>query len=341
MFAPKTTFIIGAGASAGLRFPLGGRLLELIAEALHILFDGGQFSHGDYSLWQAIQDLHRQSDQTRPLQEYQMVCWRIRDAARHASSIDNVIEQNDHEPLVPAIAKLAIAKIIMQAERASPLLDRNKDPEAINVDGLKDTWLHPFGRLLCSRHRRSNAHKILDDIQFIIFNYDRTIEQYLPFVLVDAFGMPLTEARQIVAAKTFHHPYGSLGHLPWQRGGIGVAFGQEPSGILQRVASGIQTFTEQIADEDSLELIKLAVREAEKLVFLGFGFHSQNLDLLYTGKGTASQILATSHKMAIPNRLSILRKLNRFALTNNVPIDDLPSNDCVKFLNDHEMALTI
>lgn len=336
MFPKRTTFIIGAGASFELGFPLGSTLLERIASSCDFQVQARQLSSGDDEIWQVIQQLQREDPAGPSLEDYQQAAWRIRDAAAHSGSIDNVIFQNDHDPLVPLVAKLAIAKHIISAERSSTLLLSN-NPDEMDHGPTAGTWLRIFGRMLCNGYQRSTAEKIFESVSFVIFNYDRTVEQYLPFVLAGSFGFPLEEARAIVRRVDFHHPYGSLGLLPWQGGQI--TYGSE-NASLPTIASGIQTFTEQVTDHQSLGRLRTSVSGAERLIFLGFGYHQQNLDLLLSNLKSVTRIWGTSHNLPGPAHSAVQERLRPFYQEPSPRPAILDSNTCAHFLGRYEMELT-
>jgi len=150
MFAPRTTFIIGAGASAELGFPVGWELLESIRKAL---FPGDRYKdvpRGDDTLWRLIEEIQRLNANGPDLFRFHQAAERIRAAARHANSIDNLVDQNDHDAVIPTIAKLAIAKIIMERERNSHVMPSSRRPDEINMDQMSPTWLYRFGKMLCA-----------------------------------------------------------------------------------------------------------------------------------------------------------------------------------------------
>jgi hypothetical protein len=46
-------------------------------------------------------------------------------------------------------------------------------------------------------------------------------------------------------------------------------------------ARGIKTYTEQVRDEKMITTISNKLKEAEHIVFLGFAYHDQNMQLLF------------------------------------------------------------
>ena len=71
--------------------------------------------------------------------------------------------------------------------------------------------------------------------------------------------------------------------MPWQDADKGIPFGgiqHKPAARIVQAAANIRTFTEQFSDEPLRREIQSAFAEAALVVFLGFGFHKQNMELL-------------------------------------------------------------
>ena len=80
---------------------------------------------------------------------------------------------------------------------------------------------------------------------------------------------------------------GSIGNLPWQEN-AGTPYGASESDIdLFAIAKGIYTYIEQRQQTDTEQKIDQALRSARLVVFLGFGFHPQNMMLLMLRPGSA------------------------------------------------------
>ena len=79
-----------------------------------------------------------------------------------------------------------------------------------------------------------------------------------------------------------YHPYGMVGSLPWGSRPTYMEFGGEPSTQhLVSLAEQIKTFTEGTNPEASdIMEIRRQVETADTLIFLGFAYHRQNLELL-------------------------------------------------------------
>jgi hypothetical protein len=75
-----------------------------------------------------------------------------------------------------------------------------------------------------------------------------------------------------------------LGHLPGLpvAGGPQIAYGEINSSSLWRSHEGIKTYTEEVGT-DHVSIIRQTLQKADKIVFLGFQFHRQNMDILFDG----------------------------------------------------------
>lgn len=140
----------------------------------------------------------------------------------------------------------------------------------------------------------------LSSVVLIIFNYDRCIEHFLVHSLQNYHGMHESRAADLVAGMEIYHPYGSVGPLPFgaQRGAMDFGGAPDPQQLLA-LASDIKTFTEG-TDPESSEILAIRehIRNAGKVVFLGFAFHKLNLRLLTPpergGKVTTRSCFATA-----------------------------------------------
>lgn len=136
MFRRRTLFILGAGASAEVGFPMGRQLADGIATRLDILFKHGfEQTKGDAQLYGQFQQKYPQERQ-----EYQAAAWRIRDGVRFASSIDDFLDIHNTDAKVQLIGKAAIVRSILQAEHDSALyFDRNRS-QKLDFDRVEQTW---------------------------------------------------------------------------------------------------------------------------------------------------------------------------------------------------------
>ena len=207
-----------------------------------------------------------------------------------AISIDNFIHTHGTTSGIVLCGKLGIAQAILEAERDSKLIVGDKQPrrfDKVDYTGIQTTWYSPFFQLLTENLRNEEVDSVFDNVSIITFNYDRCIEHFLYHAIQNYFGFN-DMARLMQKLKIFH-PYGVVGPLPWQAPRT-VSFGGDARNRnLIDIANEIRTFTERVEGNDpALASIRQQMQEAETVVFLGFGYHSLNMELLASKKRVAS-----------------------------------------------------
>lgn len=220
---------------------------------------------------------------------------RIRDGIVTKESIDDFVHEWGEMPFLADVAKSIIAQCIASAEAGTTLADlttptrtddygrerlmTNSAPDRAGIlASLRNTWL---GRIL--RYHNSSANRrsfveALKDTSFVVFNYDRCVEQYLWHHLTTALAVPAEDAREVLSSLPILHPFGSIGQLP-ELGGH-HPFGADDARYISGAPTRIRTYTES-ADGLVGERVAALMETADKIVFLGFAFHQQNLKLLF------------------------------------------------------------
>jgi hypothetical protein len=309
MLNRDTTFIIGAGGSFDFGFPLGDKLRDCITDLLKINDPNISTNFSDPVLAPLLRD--------KAVQEAGLKAWPTRLAAYRraasiiiaglpfARSIDTLLDGLRDDPDVEFLAKLAIATVILRAEHNSPLTA--KVVHAANADQivaqrlkrLTSSWHAELGQILYEGHTRHTLEEIFQRASFVIFNYDRCIEEFLTTSLMRRFAVDRARALAAVAKCRIVHPYGQVGgYFPDEPGH--VPFGACEIENLLPVASGIKTFTESM-EEATGDEVKDAIARAETLVFMGFGWLPQNMELLTAnGRVThAAKVFATALGMEV------------------------------------------
>ncbi len=161
-------------------------------------------------------------------------------------------------------------------------MERSRLNEPVNLDKVQKTWYVKSLKMLGQEITKENAREIFDNVAFIVFNYDRCIEQFLRYGLRFLYGLPEKEAEDICDDLQLIHPYGYVADLPMQgKSPGGVPFGDHDYGSDHvGLAENIRTYTEQILDADLSSRIHAEMLSAGNIVFLGFAFHPQNMHLL-------------------------------------------------------------
>lgn len=135
---------------------------------------------------------------------------------------------------------------------------------------------------------KNNKADMFRNVSFVCFNYDRCIEHYFYHSLIALMQCGPDEAKEAMAALKIWHPYGTLGKLPHEVGNDpSLDFGDYANwnNNLGQFVKNIKIFTESV-DSKQVRDIGDAVFNAEQIIFLGFGYIHQNIELLgSTGQG--------------------------------------------------------
>ena len=278
MLSRPTVIVIGAGASFELGLPVGSDLKKSIAALLDITFpDGYNQKSGDFQIKELVKarSLDRNETDWNPVLHK---CWLLRDALPGSLSIDNLMDAHRADEDITFIGKLAIAKAILAAERKSKLFREIGDREFTFAD-VADTWLVPFFQIASEGVARENAASIFDNVTFIVFNYDRCVERFLPVALKLYYHLNDAEAAEIAEKVRILHPYGQVGSISHDSGLDYVPFGSDRYD-LSKVAESIKTFCEGLHNPEQRATITESIQRAAQVVFLGFAFHPLNMGLM-------------------------------------------------------------
>ena len=199
------------------------------------------------------------------------------------------------------IGKIAISRRILAAEQNSLLGADRLDLTAIkqgNANGPH--WLNELFVRLQDDAPLEKIEQVFSNLTIITFNYDRVIEHYLFHALRALGNLDQEDAARAMSHLKIVHPYGKIGRLPWQPddGTPDLPFGEHlrlRHEALVASAQRLRTFTETVEDGEVLAAIHNGIVEANQLVFMGFSFLPQNLELMKGDRRTkATTIEATS-----------------------------------------------
>lgn len=277
----KLTLVVGAGASKELGLPVGSELKQTIASLLGFGFLDEKIVSGSPEIWGALKRFVEDKFVNLDMNPYFYAARRIQAAMPLVNSIDNFIDIHQGDREIELCGKLAIVKSILDAERASKIyVDSRKN--RLNFTEVESCWITHFFRLLTENCQKEQLRERLASVAFVIFNYDRCIEHFLFHALWILHKLDPSEAAELLRDVNFYHPYGSVGRLPWQTQEGAVDFGDLLSARrLLTSAKQIKTFTEGTDPESSeIRAIQEVVVSSEKVLFLGFAFHKQNMKLI-------------------------------------------------------------
>jgi hypothetical protein len=280
----KTIYVIGAGASKEVGLPTGFELKSIISRLLDIRFDFYTQESGDRLITNALTKyVERSLTNFRDINPFLEEAWHIRDALPQAISIDNFIDSQKGNEKLALCGKLGIVKSILEAEKGSRLyFERERRDSTIDFNSIKETWYLPFFQLITENCSINDLEERLKSVVLVVFNYDRCIEHYLFYSLINYYKINEESASRLISNIEVYHPYGAVGSLPWQRAENPTDFGVIPdANKLLSIAENIKTFTEGTDPESSnIVQIRNGIKEAKRVVFMGFAFHKLNMELL-------------------------------------------------------------
>lgn len=318
-----TVFVLGAGASCeiGEQFPIGEGLKTKIGSVLRTTLaeipDPGFDPPGKYGhVALAYGKINRSVSGLRE------ATTQILNSIHDHGSIDDLLFEWKERPDMQLVAKLAIGQVILEAERLCPLnlLDHYNIQRNHQIfDQLSNTWLGGLTRSYRKTNiNRRSLHHAFQSAAFIDFNYDRTLEKFLFYAFLTRCELQVSEAEQALNKIQIIHPYGHFGTLSFAsspRDGFGVM-------DLAKAAAGIRTYNETVMPVIKNDIHAL-FKSAKNIFFLGFGFHSSNLDLLVENRATIrGQIIATGYKLSGRRQTRAHELINRSESPGSVVVNE-------------------
>ncbi|HNX28731.1 MAG TPA: hypothetical protein PKN87_04875 [Syntrophomonadaceae bacterium] len=254
MILEPTVFILGAGASKPYGFPTG---IELKYKALKTIEQNKEDVFGELGYKTKLRD---------------DFCEALRHSGR--ASVDAFLE---HRTDFLDIGKLAIAASLIPLEEDIAIYGDAQ------IQNNSDHWY----QFIFNKMNTSFEGFSQNNISFITFNYDRSLEHYLFTCLKNGYGKTIKESALIANQIKIIHLHGNLGYLPWQdnnTGNFSRPYSRDWSvDTIYSVASQIKIIHEDIANDPEFKLAHDKIRDASRVYFLGFGYDKTNLNRLLNG----------------------------------------------------------
>jgi hypothetical protein len=246
LITTPTVLVLGAGASHPYGFPTGEQLKREICAVFSRTAPAAQ----------VIRPPHSQTADGR--------FFEFREAFLKSGqpSIDAFLERR---PNFLDVGKLAIAYCLIPYEEESKLY------QVCNPARGEDWYQHLSVKLDTSFEKFGENR-----LSIITFNYDRSLEHYLLTALQNLHGRYLAESAKALAQIPIIHVYGQLGPHPYPHGRkYNPHLEPDPYHAVSEAASGIKLLHEETSS--SLEQARKLLGAAERIAFLGFGYHPLNI----------------------------------------------------------------
>lgn len=307
MLSRPTVFVIGAGASFDFGFPLGSELLSRISGQMVRLSSDQIIPARDdaYPLFS--------TEAFNTFDNLGEIASRIALAAESSLSIDGLLTRYESHADIVSLGKMAIAANIIAAERSSNICKSASEYVSGKIDAKFASsagWIRELFLMLQAGVKLEEPENAFQNVRFIVFNYDRSVEFCMLKYLMNVFDLQRDEAVKVLSKVSLVHPYGTIGSL-WKEDENSIQFGSVPR-KLKGISAQIKTYNESV-DSAVPSQISEAFEGAERIVFLGYGFLPENNKLLSSNANTGRplEIVGTGHKMHGPNRLAFEESVQR------------------------------
>lgn len=338
----KTLFIIGAGAGYDYNMPMGedliGEISRLVSTSNHLKKNGGAASVLDTALHHL---------ENYEFSNMQSALSRILGGLVFSRSIDTLLTDTADET-VSIVGKIAISQVLSEREARTEFFTKggklvsgvstNAAPFGRMKDKtIRDTWMPSFFRELRAGLTKDQFKKRLQNTAVITFNYDRLFEHFLDVAIAQYDGLPLADAKKLRSELQIIHPYGMLAPLE-------VAICSINTQHVANAPTYLKTYDENPNDNELIRIRSL-VTAAQKIIFLGFGFHQQNMDLLGFPRPVSSKksvdIFGTAMGLSSRKKERIIHSLGTgssrgFTVTQQLDRDtDFSFDTCKDLIDEH------
>lgn len=308
----ETVFILGAGASCPYGFPSGRELREQICS--EYVADCEDYLRAKKTPEAFI------SLETKEANKFV-------DKFRKSTtkSIDLFLARN---PEFSRAGKRAIVFRILAAEQDSRFREETKNR---NQDWY--SWL--FEELTNKLVRKEDYNRFCEnDISFITFNYDRSLEHFLYDSLRHSFnGISQEKIVEQLNKIKICHVFGQIGPLEWQGQYSEISYRVNINNIsIDSLCDNIRIVYEE-EENPKLEEAQEILSKADRVFFLGFGYAEENLYALKIPKilGNVQRVLCTAMDFT-KREINGIRSIFQNDGTRSVVIQNL---DCLALLREY------
>ncbi len=261
MINKRTVFVLGAGASAPYGYPTGFTLRNTIIDKFRTIYYKFGTSGLNEDLLvdrEILQEFVEKFDKSS------------------TNSIDLFLQRHlGDESQTVMNGKLAIVSIMLHSETKSKFDYSIKDSN-------KEDWYNLLFEKMTSEMRTKYEIRFSSNqVKFITFNYDRSLEYFLHKSLTNAFPKSLQANLEEELRKIeFIHIHGRLPYLPWEENNGQPMYDYRHSNYslsqVHGLLDNIRIVGEQ-THEPTLSRAREILTDAERIFFLGFGHAKENI----------------------------------------------------------------
>lgn len=255
----KACFVLGAGASLDMGYPLGDNLRKEIITKTTNTFT---------PLMHAVE--RQLNPQHPPMFVDAFKCSQM-------NSVDAFLARR---PEFAEVGRMAIACVILSHENAQRLVEPRED----------DGWYRYFFNCI-SADTWDNLR--LDQYCIVTFNYDRSLELYLASAMRATYGKPLAQCLKKVAELKIVHVYGCVAPTDSEEPRF-FPYGDPLSAETLAISyKRIKVIPEGRDQDSSLVEARRLISESHTVAFLGFGYDLTNISRLGGGTDVFKDAIVT------------------------------------------------
>jgi len=313
MIERKTVFILGAGASCPYGFPSGIGLREKICSSY--VRDCEAYLRG--KAYEGLVEVQlREAEEFRGKFDGSSI------------SIDKFLAINSefYEP-----GKRAIIFRILEAEQESAFREQTKHKE-------QDWYSWIYNQLIDEIVKKQDYSRFHEnDVSFVTFNYDRSLEHILYENLVNSFnGIETARIIEELNRIRIIHVFGQVAPLKWKDRKHGIEYGESFVDVpVDDLSENLQIVYEE-NNNPEVEEARNLISKAKRIFFLGFGYAKENLKILITPKGADGQrFYGTALRLTKKQINDVRLQLSEFSGKRSVAMNNIEDLDCVALLKEY------
>ncbi len=189
------------------------------------------------------------------------------------SSVDTFLE---HRIDFLNIGKAAMAAALIPREDEKKLFSEPDDDWYKYVFQQMNATFNDFGK---------------NKIVFITYNYDRSLEHFLHESLKNLSGRTDNECAAIVKKIPIIHLHGYLGGFSWQVKKGRAYSSKVEAGEIKKASTKIQVVSEDVKKIKEFKRAHEALKSADQIFFLGFGYDEVNISRLNTKDWNTNKVI--------------------------------------------------
>jgi hypothetical protein len=311
MITRATVLILGAGASYPYGYPLGQELVDnLVKDAIMpgSILRQDLAAINEYDLNDML--IRRFGDELR---------------ASASPSIDVFLESRSD---FLEVGRVAIAAELLRCENAG-------------IFHLKKGW-YPY---LFNKMRDPGQFESFGEnkLSIVTFNYDRSLEYFLYTALKNSFQNRQDEHVENFKRIPIIHVHGQLGPCPPHDGVWPYATDIPPqrrrefAAHLPNFANQIKIIHEATSDTAEFQTAHDVLSRAERVCFLGFGYHELNLKRLFNGVTLSPgvEFFACRYGLNESEKTDVQQLFTKNNIGARRTVWGNEDEDCYRFLREH------